>query len=65
MAHDILVRMRQPMHITDIIDHIHKRFGVHVDRESLVSALTKRVARGDRFERTDRNTFAVRKDDGQ
>jgi hypothetical protein len=31
-----------------------------VDRESLVSSLTKKVARQDRFLRTDKNTFALR-----
>ncbi len=35
-------------------------FGQPVDRESLVSSLTKKVARGDRFLRTDKNTFALR-----
>jgi hypothetical protein len=32
------------------------------DRESLVSSLTKKVARQDRFLRTDKNTFALRLD---
>jgi hypothetical protein len=31
-----------------------------VDRESLVSSLTKKVAHQDRFLRPDKNTFAVR-----
>ena len=31
-----------------------------VDRESLVSSLTKKVMRGDRFVRTDKSTFALR-----
>lgn len=61
MAYDILLRTHQPMHVRDIIEKIRQRFGVEVDRESLVSALTKRVARGDRFERTEPNTFAARK----
>ena len=62
MAYYILSRAREPMHVIDIIDKIRQRFGQHVDRESLVSALTKRVARGDRFERTDKNTFAIREE---
>lgn len=64
MAHDILVNARKPMHVTDIIEKIRQRFGQQVDRESLVSSLTKRVARGDRFERTEPNTFAVREEAG-
>lgn len=65
MAYDILLKARKPMHVTEIIDKIRQRFGQDVDRESLVSALTKRVARADRFERTEPNTFAVRQAGGQ
>jgi hypothetical protein len=46
--------------VTEIIDRVEKVHGVRLDRESLVSALAKRVVREDRFVRTDRNTFAVR-----
>jgi hypothetical protein len=60
MAYDILMRARKPLHVTEIIDRIEKVHGARLDRESLVSALSKRVAREDRFVRTDRNTFAVR-----
>jgi hypothetical protein len=60
MAHDILVRARKPLHVTAIIERVEKVHGVRLDRESLVSALAKRVAREDRFVRTDRNTFAIR-----
>jgi hypothetical protein len=60
MAYDILKKARAPLHISQLIDRIHSSFGVAVDRESLVSALTKKVARGDRFRRTDKNTFALR-----
>jgi len=65
MAYDILLKAGVPMHVTDIIRRIGQRFGEAVDRESLVSALTKRVARGDRFERTEPNTFGLRKDGAQ
>jgi hypothetical protein len=60
MAYDILARARKPLHVTEIIDRVEKVHGVRLDRESLVSALAKRVAREDRFVRTDKNTFAVR-----
>jgi len=60
MAYDILKRVRTPLHVSDLIDRIQAAFGVSVDRESLVSSLTKKVARGDRFQRTDRNTFGLR-----
>ena len=60
MAYDRLQRARAPLHISDILDRIHDHFGIAVDRESLVSSLTKKVARGDRFLRPDKNTFALK-----
>jgi hypothetical protein len=57
---DILEAAGQPLHITEIIEVAHKRFGQPLDRESLVSALTKRLARDDRFTRPAPNTFALR-----
>jgi len=59
MAFDILLKAGRPLHVTDIIARIGSRFDARVDRESLVSALSKRVARQDRFERTGKNTFAL------
>lgn len=60
MALDILMKARKPLHITELLDRIEKTFQTSVDRESLVSSLTKKVMRGDRFMRTGRNTFAVK-----
>lgn len=60
MAYDILRKAQSPLHISELLDRIEAAFGVRVDRESLVSSLTKKVARGDRFLRTGPNTFAVR-----
>ena len=60
MAYDILVKARKPLHISELLDRIQRSFQVTVDRESLVSSLTKKVMRGDRFVREDRNTFAVK-----
>jgi hypothetical protein len=62
MAYDVLNKARGPLHITDLLARINAAFGVKVDRESLVSSLTKKVARGDRFVRTAKNTFGVRGD---
>ena len=59
MAYDILKRARSPLHVSAIITHIQQVFGVGVDRESLVSSLTKKVARNDRFARTAKNTFTL------
>ena len=60
MAYDVLKKARSPLHVSQLLDRIHSSFGVVVDRESLVSSLTKKVARQDRFLRTDKNTFALR-----
>jgi hypothetical protein len=60
MAFDILNKARIPLHVSDILDRIHTQFGVTVDRESLVSSLTKKVARKDRFLRPEKNTFSLK-----
>ena len=60
MAYDVLRKARAPLHVTALLARIQTAFGVAVDRESLVSSLTKKVARGDRFVRTDKNTFGLR-----
>lgn len=59
MAFYILNEARSPLHISEILDRIQQQFGVQVDRESLVSSLTKKVAKQDRFLRTAKNTFAL------
>ena len=56
---DILQTARRPLHIAEILELASKRFNLELDRESVVSALTKRVARKDRFIRTAPNTFAL------
>lgn len=60
MAFDVLKKARAPLHVSALLTRIQATFGVAVDRESLVSSLTKKVARGDRFIRTDKNTFSLR-----
>jgi hypothetical protein len=62
MAFDILKKARSPLHISQILDRIQAHFGVTVDRESLVSSLTKKVARNDRFLRPEKNTFSLRQE---
>jgi hypothetical protein len=60
MAYNILKRARNPLHIAELLARIQSAYGVAVDRESLVSSLTKKIARGDRFVRTHPNTFGLR-----
>jgi hypothetical protein len=59
MANDILRKARGPLHVNEILSRIEASFKIAVDRESLVSSLTKKVARGDRFVRTEKNTFGL------
>jgi hypothetical protein len=60
MAYDILAKAATPLHVSQLLEGIGREFGVAVDRESLVSALTKKVAREDRFVRTGKNTFGLK-----
>jgi len=57
---DVLQRARKPLHVSDIIERIEKLHGVKLDRESIVSTLTKKVNRGDRFVRPDKNVFGLK-----
>jgi hypothetical protein len=59
MAYDVLKKAGTPLHISELLSRIHSTFHLTVDRESLVSSLTKKVARGERFIRTDKNTFGL------
>jgi hypothetical protein len=59
MAYDILKREKAPLHVSKIIERIEQAHGQLVDRESLVSALVKKVQRKDRFIRTDKNVFGL------
>jgi hypothetical protein len=63
MVYDILLTARRPVHISEILTLVAKRHGVKLDRESIVSALAKRIARKDRFVRTAPNTFYIMPDE--
>lgn len=62
MVYTVLKEAGKPLHISEIITRIEKRFKKKVDRESLVSAITKKVKRHDRFLRTESNTFGLLED---
>ena len=59
MAIDILRRAQQPLHVSEIIAQVKARHGVELDRESLVSALVKKVHRRQGLIRTSPNTFQI------
>ena len=60
MAYDVLKKAQAPLLVSQILARIQASFGLRVDRDSLVSSLTKKVARGDRFLRPAKNTFGLR-----
>ncbi len=60
MVHDVLRRAGKPLHVSEIIERVHKLHGFKLERESIVSTLVKKVNRGDRFIRTDKNVFALK-----
>jgi len=59
MAIDILRRGQRPLHISEIIAQVKTKHGVTLDRESLVSALVKKVHRRQGLSRTAPNTFEI------
>jgi hypothetical protein len=59
LVEDILLRAEQPLHVSAIIEQVRQVHGVELERESIVSALTKKVHRQDRFRRTAPNTFGL------
>lgn len=65
LTEDILKSADRPLHVTEIIIKARELFDAPIDRESLVSALTKKVKKGDRFVRVAPNTFALAAKSGQ
>ncbi len=60
MALDILRQARRPLHVSDILAQVKAKHGATLDRESLVSALVKKVHRHQGVLRTAPNTFEVK-----
>lgn len=58
-VYQLLMSEKRPLHINEIIIMCKDKFGVELYRESIVSALLKKVNRMDRFIKTDRNTFGL------
>ena len=58
MATEVLRQTRKPLHITEILAQIKTKYKISLDRESLVSALVKKVHRNQGLTRTAPNTFA-------
>jgi hypothetical protein len=61
IVYDILSAAKGPLHVTDLIHRAQKHYQRQLRRESLVSALTKKVLDHNTFTRTAPNTFALLK----
>ncbi len=62
MAMDILRKAPKPLHVSEIIAQVKTKYGVTFDRESLVSALVKKMHRQPGLSRTAPNTFHIEAD---
>ncbi len=56
---DVLQSARRPLHVTEIIDLVKQGHGIEISRDSIVSALLKKVHAGQGVVRTGPNTFAT------
>lgn len=57
---NILNASLTPLHVTEIIKKAKSDYQIDIDRESIVSAISKKVRKGDTFIRTARNTFGLK-----
>lgn len=57
---DILEASHTPLHVTEIIKKAKNDYQTDIDRESIVSAISKKVQKGDTFIRTAPNTFGLK-----
>lgn len=59
IVYDVLLAANQPLHVSEILSRAKTTFNVELDRDSVVSALTKKVTSGRMFKRVAPNTFTV------
>ena len=57
---DILAFSQKPLHISEIIRIAQQDYQTEMERDSIVSALVKKVKAGSRFVRVAPNTFALK-----
>ena len=60
IVEDILQNSDQPLHISKIIQIAQKEYNVNLERDSIVSALIKKINAGKMFLRVAPNTFALK-----
>jgi len=59
VIYDILLAAQKPLHVNEIIARAKRDFDVDLNRESIVSAITKKVKSGRMFKRVEANTFTI------
>ena len=60
IVEDILLSANQPLHISKIIEAAKNDYNLTLQRDSIVSALLKKIQAGQRFVRVAPNTFALK-----
>lgn len=56
----ILQNARKPLHIDDIIDIAGKEYNANINKDSLSSAISKKIRSGSNITRTAPNTFEIK-----
>ena len=59
IAHNVLNDAGKPLHVTEIVRLAKEVYDVQLERDSIVSAMLKKVNAGQTFIRTAPNTFAL------
>ena len=60
IVQNILNSAGHPLHVSDIIRMAQEKYQVNLNRDSLVSAILKKISAGQIFIRTAPNTFALK-----
>jgi hypothetical protein len=60
IVHNVLKTAGHPLHVTNIIKMAEQDYHVNLNRDSIVSAILKKINAGQTFIRTAPNTFALK-----
>jgi uncharacterized protein YpuA (DUF1002 family) len=60
VVQNVLNSAGHPLHVSDIIQTAEKNYQVQLNRDSIVSAILKKINAGQTFIRTAPNTFALK-----
>lgn len=60
IVQNVLKDVGHPLHVSDIIKLAHEQYQVELNRDSIVSAILKKINAGQTFVKTAPNTFALK-----